>query len=362
MRIAQIAPLVESVPPKGYGGSEQVVSDLSEELVKRGHQVTLFASEDSVTAGRLIACAPQGLRRAGIPSTRWSAYDLGALLKFESMADQFEVVHNHMGYMALPSLSRLRCANVTTLHNPIKDYCRDIFLAFKQLPYVAISNTYRDLNYAGELNYVATVYNGISLSGVSTKDAPRSFLLFMGRICSDKGTREAISIAQSLELPIVIAGKVDSADRDYFDKFIRPFLSTRGVTFLGEVNNEEKWRLYGSAIATLCPLAFDEPFGLVMAESLAAGTPVVALRRGAVSEIVVDKETGIVGSTVDELISRFGELRSISSDQCRLRAASLFSKERMAMHYEEVYKRLLDLSHPHHYAHRHMFDLRRVEK
>jgi glycosyltransferase involved in cell wall biosynthesis len=341
MRIAQLAPLAESVPPKGYGGSEQVVSDLTEELVKRGHTVTLFAAADSVTSGRLVATAPEGLRPSNIAPTRWPAFDIKTLLKLESMAGQFDVIHNHMGYSALPMLRSADCPVVTTIHNPIKDYCAEIFLACKSLPYVSISEAYQRLNYPNELNYVATVYNGINISAFNYDHLlHRTNLLFVGRLCEDKGTLEAIQIAKRVGLPIIIAGKVDNNDRQYFDQKIKPLLDDTDVKYIGEVSGQEKSALYSTAIATLCPIAFEEPFGLVFAESLASGTAVMTFKRGAAPEIVSDGETGVVGKTVDDLVNRFGEIGKIDRALCRMRAERLFSKERMAERYEEVYQDL----------------------
>jgi glycosyltransferase involved in cell wall biosynthesis len=341
MRIAQLAPLVESVPPLGYGGSEQVVSDLTEELVKRGHEVTLFATQDSVTSARLIACAPAGLRRSHIAPTRWPAFDLKALLKLESLEGQFDVIHNHAGYMALPVLRNSRCPAVTTLHNPVKDYCAEIFLTCSDLAYVSISQAFQRLNYPEKLNYVATVYNGINLDSFRyDPTVQRTHLLFVGRVCEAKGTLQAIQIARRLALPIIIAGKVDDNDLEYFEELIKPLIDDPGVKFIGEVTGQEKSSLYSSAIATLCPIAFEEPFGLVLAESLASGTPVMAFRRGAVPEVVSDGETGVVGETVDDLVNRFNQVEKIDRAQCRLRVERLFSKESMAEQYESVYEGL----------------------
>lgn len=343
MRIAQLAPLIESVPPNGYGGSELVVSLLTEELVKRGHEVTLFASADSTTQARLIPCAPEGLRRAeGIAPTRWAAYDLRSLLEVERMQKKFDIIHNHLGCISLPFLRNISCSNVTTNHNPIADYSASIYLDCGHLPYVAISNSYKQLNYPTALNYVATIYNGIDLNTFNLDGAgQRSYMLFVGRISQAKGTVEAIRIAKELSIPIIVAGKVDRNDQEYFDHFVRPLLSETGVEYVGEVTMKQKCDLYKGAVATLCPIKFEEPFGLVLAESLASGTPVMALRRGAVSEIISDSETGIVSDTVEELISRFGEVQKISPNQCRQRVKSLFSKERMADQYEALYLKIV---------------------
>lgn len=345
MRIAQLAPLVEAVPPHGYGGTELVVSLLTEELVARGHAVTLIASGDSQTSARLLAIVPEALRRQNIPERRWAAYDLRAMLKLEELAGQFDVVHNHMGWQALAWLRRLSVPSVTTNHNPVKDYCAPIYLACGSLPYVSISNAYRRFNYPDRLNYVATVYNGIDIERFDTlSDTVRSFLLFLGRVCPDKGTAEAIRIAQAVGLPLKIAGKLDANDRSYFESSVKPHLRSPEVEYLGEVDHQGKVELYRHAIALINPINFEEPFGLVMAEALASGTPVVALNRGSVSEVVSDGETAVVGESVDELIRRFPEVEKIRADACKRRARALFSKQKMADGYERVYRYLTERS------------------
>jgi glycosyltransferase involved in cell wall biosynthesis len=354
MRIAQLAPLAESVPPRGYGGSEQVVSDLTEVLIRRGHQVTLFASQDSVTQARLIPCAPSGLRQSNISATRFGAYDIKALLKLENMAGEFDIIHNHMGYSALPQLRNIACPSVTTIHNPIKDYCAEIFLSCKELPFISISDAFRRLNYGNELNYVATVHNGIDIKAFHfDRFTHRHNLLFIGRICHDKGTLEAIQIAQRVGMPLVIAGKIDNNDRQYFEEKIEPLLNDKGIKYVGEVTGKEKSTLLSSAVATLCPINFDEPFGLVFAESLASGTPVLTFRRGAAPEVVTDGQTGIVGDSIDDLVRRFGSVCSLDRDACRVRAQQLFSKESMAEKYESAYRQLLS-------AHKHTLHLGEV--
>lgn len=342
MRIAQLAPLAESVPPKGYGGSELVVNLLTEELVKRGHDVTLFASGDSKTEGRLIECAPEGLRASSIAPTRWHAYNIKALIKLEQMQDQFDIIHNHMGYAALPALSHFRCPVVTTNHNPLYDYCKDIFFAYGKMPFISISDAYKRLNYPDKVNYVATVYNGINLEDFEVDlSQPRKHLLFLGRLCADKGTKEAIEIAKRLDMPLLLAGKVDKNDEPYFNEFIKPRLNDTNVKFVGEVSTDQKRELYSSAIATLCPINFEEPFGLVFSESLACGTPVMAFNRGAAPEVISDGETGVVGHTIDELVNRFGEIKNITPEICRTRVARHFSKEKMTDSYLKAFEHVL---------------------
>lgn len=343
MRIAQLAPNIERVPPDNYGGTELVVHLLTEELVKRGHEVTLFASGNSATSARLISATDLPLRtNAAIPTRQWQAFDIQSLLKLRERQSQFDIVHNHMGYQALPYLAQLRCAVLSTNHNPVKPYNLPIYRAFKNLPYVAISNAYKPLNYEDELNYVATVYNGIDSHLFPTNDSqPRANLLFIGRVCKDKGTALAIEIAKALKLPLTIAGKVDEADRSYFEELVKPHLNSE-ISYIGEVDQAHKVALYQKAIAVIYPIAFDEPFGLVMVEALACGTPVLALKRGSVTEVLSDGETAVIADSSEELIARFPEISKIKPSTCRQRVEQMFSKERMVSSYESVYENLLN--------------------
>ncbi len=352
MRIAQLAPLTESVPPKTYGGTELVVTLLTEELVKRGHEVTLFASGDSQTEGELVKCAPSALRLDGVPPHRWASYELTAILNLLDRQDEFDVIHNHMGYLPLPFLDRFRCPTVSTNHNGIASYVSEIYLAHRHLPYVAISDAYRRQNYGDDLNYVDRVYNGIDTNSFNIENGNGTtngankkgdYLLFVGRLSHAKGTAEAIEIAKTVGMPLIIAGKVDHADKEYFHTKVEHLLDKDGVEYIGEVDHPQKVKLYHGAKAVLCPINFDEPFGLVFAEAMAAGTPVVARDRGSAREVLSDGETAIIGTSVEELVRRFPELDNIASDACIERARSLFDVQRMTDDYEKVYKRLIDV-------------------
>ena len=339
-----LASNVERVPPVGYGGTELVVSMLTEELVRRGHDVTLFGSGDSETSGKLVSVTPEALRTMGEPARRWHAYDIRLLMELQKRRTEFDIVHNHMGWQALPYLEAMDCPVVTTNHNPVKDYAAPIYMVYAHLPFVAISQSYREKNYPSELNYVATIYNGIDLKQFEELNGnghERDYLLFIGRVCEDKGTGPAIQVAQRLGLPIVLAGKVDEADRAYFEKHVQPHLDPPKVSFVGEVDHHQKLALYSKAIATVYPIAFDEPFGLVMAESLASGTPVMAFDRGSVREVLSDGETAVIGHSVDELVDRFAQVRSLRAEDCMQRVRQMFSKERMVEHYEAIYRRLI---------------------
>jgi len=345
MRIAQLAPLVESVPPKGYGGTELVVDLLTNELVKEGHDVTLFASGDSVTTAKLVSIIPESLRASQDNFRhRWNTYDVRSILTLKKMQDQFDIIHNHMGFMALPFLSDFRTPVVSTNHNNIVEYCKDIYFEYGEMPFVAISQAYKKLNFPNKINYADVVYNGIDLDNfVLPLDMriTRDYLLFIGRISKAKGTADAIDIAVELGLPIKVAGKVDAVDELYFEEHVKEKLKHPLVEYIGEATVDQKAELYAGAKAVVYPIDFDEPFGLVMAEALAVGTPVMAFDRGSVREIIRDGEVGIVGDTKKELVERFSEIENISADVCTKRARENFSKERMAKHYLDVYQKLV---------------------
>lgn len=347
MRIAQLASLTESVPPKGYGGTELVIELLTEELVKQGHEVTLFASGDSVTSAELVSVLDSALRlNPDIPHTRWAAYDIRSMLELKKREQEFDVIHNHMGWQALPLLSTFQTPVITTNHNPVKEYCRDIYFAYDKMPIVSISDAYRRLNYPDRLNYVGTVYNGIDLSKYRfDPDSKREYLVFLGRLCHDKGTAESIDIASRLNMPLKIAGKVDVRDREYFEKEVEPRLKAASkdvpIEYIGEVNDSEKEELFRGAIATVYPINFDEPFGLVMAESMACGVPLLALERGSVREVLSDGETAVISKNVDDLVERFPEVEKMDRAVCRKRVEDLFGRERMAAGYLELYNTLI---------------------
>jgi glycosyltransferase involved in cell wall biosynthesis len=346
MRIAQLATNVESVPPAGYGGTELIVSLLTEELISRGHDVTLFATGDSQTKARLISTVEGPLRAAtDQPITHWPAFDIRSLIELERRQAEFDIVHNHMGWQALPCLNNLQKNGVSVLstnHNAVKDYVRDIYFEYSRLPYVAISKSYARLNYPEQINYAATVYNGINVSLFADhSQATRQGLLFIGRLGQDKGTAKAIDIARALNLPIILAGKVDKNDEDYFQKEVQPRLTAYDqAKFIGEVGLLQKVQLYREAIAVVYPIDFEEPFGLVMAEALASGTPVMAFDRGSVREVLEDKVTAVIGTTTDDLIKRFPEIQKISADACRKRAVENFSVKKMVDNYEHLYNQL----------------------
>lgn len=340
MRIAQVAPLWERVPPPAYGGIELVVSLLSDELVRRGHEVTLFASGDSVTLARLEAVHPRAIRLD--PSVKeYGIYEMWHLSKVYERSDEFDVIHSHMGCAALPYSKLVKTPTVHTLHGIFTPDNRKLYSYAKEQPYVSISNTQRDSELG--LNCVATVYNGIDVS--SHKFFPQAdeppYLAFLGRMSPEKGPHHAITIAKATGLPLKLAGKVDVVDVEYFETQIKPHVDGEQIQFLGEANHEQKNRLMGRAMATLFPITWREPFGLVMVESMAAGTPVVAINLGAATEVIAHGETGFICNSIEECIAAVQNIPQIDRLACREHVLNHFSTKQMVDGYEAVYQQVM---------------------
>jgi glycosyltransferase involved in cell wall biosynthesis len=337
MRIAQIAPLYEAVPPKLYGGTERLVSFLTEELVALGHDVTLFASGDSVTRAELDSVWPQALRLS--PSIRDQLVPNMLLLEtVRRRADEFDVMHFHMDYLPFSLFSRQPTPFVTTLHGRLDlPELRPMFAAFPEVPLVSISDSQR--RPMPDANYVATVYHGLPDGLLTPVDGVRpEYLAFLGRIAPEKGPDAAIRIARACGIPLKIAAKVDQADRGYFEAVIRPMLTDGGVEMVGEISDAGKPAFLSGAIGLLMPIAWPEPFGLVMIEALACGTPVIAFNRGSVPEIIDDGLTGIIVENEAAAIVAVSRLGLLSRNKVRAGFAARFTARRMAQHYVGIYR------------------------
>jgi glycosyltransferase involved in cell wall biosynthesis len=339
MKIAQVAPLYESVPPQCYGGTERVVSYLTEELVRQGHDVTLFASGDSRTAARLVACCPRALRLGGCVDQL--AHHFLLLECVFRQAANFDVVHFHCDYLHFPWSRRHPCRHVTTLHGrlDIPDL-PPVYREFAGEPVVSISDAQRrPLAWA---NWQGTVYHGLPEDLYRFRERPGRYLAFLGRISPEKRVDRAIEIALRTGLPLRIAAKVDRADRDYYHDEVEPLLrkSRPLVEFIGEIGETEKDDFLGEALALLFPVDWPEPFGLVMIEAMACGTPVIAWRKGSVPEVMEDGVTGFVVEDMEQAVCAVGRLGSISRAACRRTSERRFSVRRMAEDYLAVYRRL----------------------
>ena len=338
MRIAQVAPTFESVPPMLYGGTERVVSTLTEELVLRGHDVTLFASADSVTKARLIPSAARGLRLQGVDDDHLMVTVM-ELANAVSRSGEFDVIHSHVEHVGLPFTQLTSVPILTTVHGRIDGRLDRFFSPYAQAWLVSISESQRQP--AEHLNWVATVHNGVDFARYSLRDQPGAYLAFLGRISPEKRVDRAIEIARALDMPLKIAAKVGAADEPYFEHGIRPLLDQPLVEFVGEINDAEKDDFLGGAYALLFPIDWPEPFGLTMVEAMACGTPVIATNCGAVPEVVMNGVTGFVCDSMRSLMQAVPRVRTIDRAVCRAVAEERFSAQRMADAYEAVYERLV---------------------
>ncbi len=339
MRIAQIAPLAEAVPPKLYGGTERVVSWLTEELVGLGHHVTLFASGDSETSATLVPCVPQGLRLAGIRDH--IASHLVMLNNLRRRADQFDVIHFHIDLLQYPLFQDLAHKCVTTLHGrlDLPDF-HPIYYAFPQMPLVAISDDQRR-SMPARVNWLSTIHHGLPSNTGRFNPKGGDYLAFLGRIAPEKRPDRAIEIAKRAGVPLKIAAKVDDVDKEYFHEEIEPLLDDPLIEFIGEIDEERKGGFLGNALALLFPIDWPEPFGLVMIEAMSAGTPVIAWRHGSAPEVIEDGVSGLIIGSIEEGISAVERVRRIGRGQVRHCFEARFSATRMAKDYVAAYERLL---------------------
>lgn len=343
MRIAQVAPLWESVPPKLYGGTERIVSYLTEELVRLGHDVTLFASGDSLTAARLEPICAHALRlNTGIfnrdaPMTMLMEQALGK-------SGVFDIIHSHLDFLGFPLGRRNATPMVTTFHGRLDlPELQPVFREYAEMPMVSISNAQRrPVSWA---NWQGTVYHGLPQELYTFHEEPGRYLAFLGRIAPEKRPDHAIEIAKRVGLPLRIAAKVDPMDREYFRSEIEPLLTHPLVEYLGEITDAEKNEFLGGAAALVCPYDWPEPFGLVLIEALACGTPVLAYRRGSIPEIIEDQSTGFVCEGLSEMVAAVDRIQEIDRHRCRRAFEQRFSVERMALDYLRVYELLVAKTH-----------------
>jgi glycosyltransferase involved in cell wall biosynthesis len=341
MRIAQIAPLTESIPPKLYGGTERVVSWLTEELVGLGHDVVLFASGDSQTSAELEACWPRALRLDGSVRDP-NGLHMSMLERVRQRADDFDLLHFHLDYYPFSLFSRQRIPFVTTLHGRLDlPEHQMVFDTFPSAPVISISDAQR--RPVPQAGWVGTVHHGMPERLLTPQAVTPSYFAFLGRISPEKAVDRAIWIARRCGIPLKIAAKVDAVDRDYFEAEIRKLLTPPDVEYIGEIDDSEKSAFLSGAIALLSPVAWPEPFGLVLIEAMACGTPVLAFNRGAIPEIIEDGVTGFVVEDEKQAAVAAGQLSRLSRDAIRRRFEERFTARRMARDYLAVYESLIEV-------------------
>jgi glycosyltransferase involved in cell wall biosynthesis len=344
MHIAQVAPLTEAIPPRLYGGTERVVSWLTEELIALGHDVTLFASGDSRTSARLAKVWPRALRLDGAVRDP-NALHMMMLEQVYRRASDFDFLHFHLDYYPFSLFSRQATPFITTLHGRLDlPEHQPVFEVFSSLPVVSISNSQR--RPLPQANWVRTVHHGLPADLLLPKPIQPSYFAFLGRVAPEKGLDRAIRIAEHCGVPLKIAAKIDPVDQTYYEEQIRPMIQPARAEYIGEINDREKSAFLSGAVALLVPINWPEPFGLVMIEAMACGTPVIAFNRGSASEIIEDGVTGFVAEDETGAIGAVDRLSQLSRDNIRRRFEERFTARRMAQDYLAVYRGLMKASAP----------------
>jgi glycosyltransferase involved in cell wall biosynthesis len=338
MRIAQVAPLYESVPPHRYGGTERIVSYLTEELVRLGEEVTLFASGDSKTAAKLIPGCGLSLRLD--KSVDNLSHHIVMLEEIFKRTGDFDIVHFHIDYLHFPLSRRSTLTQVTTLHGRLDlGDLPPLYREFRDMPVISISDSQRKpLPFA---HWVGTVYHGLPPASFVFSPQPEGYLVFLGRISPEKRVDRAIEIAKRTGHKLKIAAKIDRTDRHYFDKYIKHLLDQPFIEFVGEIGESEKNKLLGGASALLFPIDWPEPFGLVMIEALACGTPVIAFRCGSIPEVITEGETGFIVDDIEGAVGAVKKIGQIDRARCRAEFETRFADRRMAENYLKLYRQLI---------------------
>lgn len=338
MRIAQVAPLTESVPPTGYGGTERIVSYLTDKLVDLGHEVSLFASGDSITKANLIAPTPIALRHQ--PQVIDPIAHIFYMLELvQQLKNEFDFIHYHVDYFHFPFSRRNAVAQCTTMHGrlDIPDL-KVLFKEFSEMPLISISNSQRKpLPFC---NFVKTIYHGLPSGLLHLNEKAGKYLAFVGRISPEKRLDRAIEIAIKTGIPLKVAAKVDKVDTEYYEQEIKPLIDHSLIEYIGEINDQEKNDFLGNACALLFPIDWPEPFGLVMIEAMACGTPVIAFNCGSVPEVIDEGKTGYVVNSVEEAVEKVLDIKSIDRGLCRKVFEERFTDHRMATDYLKVYYKL----------------------
>ncbi len=343
MRIAQVAPLYESVPPKLYGGTERVVYYLTEALIELGHDVTLFASGDSNTSAKLISHTEEALR-LNPNCVDAIAHQIVQIQDVIERADEFDIIHFHIDYFHFPFTENLSIPYVTTLHGRLNiPDLKYIYDKFSNQPLISISDAQRKP--LPQAHFIQTVYHGLPVNLLPPGAGEGGYLAFLGRVSPEKGLPAAIEIAKAAGIPLKIAAKVDKADQEYFENAIQPLLNHPLIEFLGEINERQKGAFLGNALALLFPINWCEPFGLVMIEAMACGTPVIAHPMGSVPEVIEHGKNGFLVNSVEEAVRAVKQLNKLPRATIRKAFEERFTDRRMALDYLEAYKKMIRQKH-----------------
>jgi glycosyltransferase involved in cell wall biosynthesis len=336
MKIAIFSPIAWRTPPRNYGPWEQVASNITEGLVENGIDVTLFATGDSITKGKLeYICERSYSEDAGLDPKVWECLHISHLME---QADQFDLIHNNFDFLPLTYSRLIRTPMVTTIHGFSSQKILSVYKKYNKTNfYVSISNSDR----SPELDYTATIYNGININEFTFRPEPKDYLLFFGRIHPEKGTSESIQIAKRSGRKLIISGLIQH--QEYFDNMIKPFINDDDIVYVGVSGPKERDKLLGEAYALLHPISFEEPFGLSVAESMLCGTPVIAFNKGSMPELILDEKTGFLVNTINEAVERVNNIKLINRENCSEWAASKFSRQKMTEGYLEVYKKILNI-------------------
>lgn len=340
LKIAQIAPIIERVPPKNYGGTERVVSTLTEELVRLGHDVTLFATGDSKTTAKLDAIYPKSIRESKISRSEaleWSMLHIGRVYDRQ---EEFDIIHDHNSSLGTPLANLAKVPTIITLHGAVKSGMAKMLKTYKNPYYVSIS---KDQVKDAEIKRLTTIPNGEKLETNIFSEKSKDYLLFVGRISEIKGTHVAVEIAEELGLPLIIAAKLDDADKKYFETKIKPRLNDQ-IRWIGEVDSEKRNKLMSEAICLVNPISWREPFGLIMIEAMSCGCPVVSFNKGSVPEVMQDGKTGFNVNNKKEMIEAIKKINQINRSYCRDYALSNFNEKIMAQRYVELYQKAIQES------------------
>jgi glycosyltransferase involved in cell wall biosynthesis len=347
LTIAMLAPLEETVPPQGYGGTEQIVASLTEELTRRGHRVALFSVGGSETSAELVKVFEQPLRlnpQTSQDTAKREAYKIigvGRVLE-HLKSGEYDLVHNHISWRTLPFHHLVPCPVVTTIHHPLNgDTVKygHVIRLYKDQPYISISHAQRDP--LPDANYIANIYHGIDVASFEFNNQPQDYLAFLSRMSPEKGPKEAIDIALKTGQRLIMAAKIDQADRQYFTQEIEPLIDGHQIQFIGEVNHQQKNDLLKNAQALLAPIQWDEPFGLYFVEAMACGTPVLTIRRGSTPELIQDGVTGILADSASHLAQLATNVDQLDRSAIRQYAERKFDINRMADDYIAAYSSLV---------------------